>query len=88
VARADCLGRTGDFPPVAMEWFIGEVRRLAVERSGPAPFLQGRDILGLGLSPGPLVGKILAEVYEQQLDSKVQTRDEALAVARKLLTRG
>ncbi|MEO8362419.1 MAG: HD domain-containing protein, partial [Vicinamibacteria bacterium] len=25
VARADCLGRTGDFPPVAMEWFIDQV---------------------------------------------------------------
>lgn len=88
VARADCLGRTGDFPPVAMEWFIEEVRKLAVEWSGPIPFLQGRDILGLGVNPGPMVGKVLAEVYEQQLDSKVQTRDEALALARRLLTPG
>jgi tRNA nucleotidyltransferase (CCA-adding enzyme) len=85
VARADCLGRTGDFSPVAMEWFIEEVRRLSVERSGPEPFLRGRDILELGLKPGPPVGRILAEVYEQQLDSKVQTRDEALAAARRLV---
>ncbi len=88
VARADCLGRTGDFPPVAMEWFIEEVRKLAVERSGPTSLLQGRDILGLGVNPGPVVGKILAVVYEHQLDSKVETRDEALALARQLLTQG
>lgn len=88
VARADCLGRTGDFSPAAMEWFIEEVRKLSVERSGPAPLLMGRDILGLGLKPGPPVGRILAEVYELQLDSKVQTRDEALAVARRLVTGG
>jgi tRNA nucleotidyltransferase (CCA-adding enzyme) len=86
VARADCLGRTGDFPPLAMEWFIGEVRGLSVERPGPEPLLKGRDILELGVKPGPPVGRILAEVYEQQLDSKVQTREEALAAARRLVT--
>jgi tRNA nucleotidyltransferase (CCA-adding enzyme) len=85
VATADCLGRTGKFPPVAMEWFIEEVRKLSVERAGPTPLLQGRDILGLGVKPGPVVGKVLEAVYEQQLDSRVQTRDEALAAARGLL---
>lgn len=88
VARADCLGRTGNFEPVAMEWFIEEVRKLSVERSGPTPLLLGRDVLGLGARPGPMVGKILSEVYEQQLDSKVSNRDEALAVAQKLLGTG
>lgn len=87
VARADCLGRTGNFAPVAMEWFIEEVRKLSVERSGPAPLLRGRDILELGLKPGPQVGRILAEVYELQLDSKVQTPEEARAAARKLIAK-
>jgi len=85
VATADCLGRTGDFPPVAMEWFIGEVRKLSVERGGPLPFLKGRDILELGVKPGPEVGRVLGEVFEQQLDSRVQNRDEALAAARRCL---
>jgi tRNA nucleotidyltransferase (CCA-adding enzyme) len=88
VASADCLGRTGDFPTVAMEWFIAEVRRLSVERTGPAPLLLGRDILALGVKPGPVVGKVLDEVYEQQLDSRVQTREDALALARRLLSPG
>ena len=81
VARADCLGRTGNFQPVAMEWFIEEVRRLAVERKAPTPFLLGRDVLALGMAPGPRVGKLLAEIYEQQLDSKIVSREEALALA-------
>ncbi|MBK5257587.1 MAG: HD domain-containing protein [Vicinamibacteria bacterium] len=85
VATADCLGRTGDFAPLAMEWFIGEVRKLSVERAGPLPLLRGRDLLNLGVKPGPAVGKILNEVYERQLDSLVQTRDEALRAARTLL---
>ena len=86
VARADCLGRTGDFPPVAMDWFIGEVRKLAVERGGPKPLLLGRDVLALGVKPGPEVGRILTEVFEQQLDSKVTTRDDALAAAKALVS--
>lgn len=85
VARADCLGRTGNFEPVAMEWFIEEARKLAVERKAPSPFLLGRDILALGLSPGPRVGLVLAEVYEQQLDSKVRNREEALTMAQRLV---
>lgn len=88
VARADCLGRTGNFSPAAMEWFIEEVRRLSVERAGPAPLLMGRDLLELGLKPGPQVGRILAEVYEQQLDSKVQTHEEAKELARRLIASG
>lgn len=84
VARADCLGRTGDFPPVAMDWFIDQVRNLSVERAGPTPFLLGRDIVALGLKPGPPIGKILTEVYEQQLDSKIVDRDQALSLALRL----
>lgn len=85
VARADCLGRTGNFQPVAMEWFIEEVRKLEVERKAPTPFLLGRDLLALGVAPGPRVGWVLAEIYEQQLDSKVRNRDEALAAAQRLV---
>ena len=88
VARADCLGRTGNFPPVAMEWFIEEVRKLSVERKGPTPLLMGRDLLELGVQPGPQVGRILAELYEHQLDSKIQTREEALALAQRLIAPG
>jgi tRNA nucleotidyltransferase (CCA-adding enzyme) len=85
VARADCLGRTGNFKPDAMEWFMAEVRALKVERKGPIALIQGRDILDLGVKPGPFVGRILADIYELQLDSKVRTRDEALETARRLI---
>jgi tRNA nucleotidyltransferase (CCA-adding enzyme) len=87
VARADCLGRRpGTFAPVAMEWFRDKVRALAVERQPPAPLLQGRDVLALGVPPGPAVGRIVRAVYEQQLDGAVTTLDEARAAA-EVLTR-
>jgi tRNA nucleotidyltransferase (CCA-adding enzyme) len=85
VARADCLGRTGDFPPVAMEWFLERVRQLDVARQPPAPLLRGRDVLALGLPPGPEVGRIVRAVYERQLDGAVTTAEEAREEARRLV---
>jgi len=85
VARADCLGRTGDFAPVAMEWFLERVRQLDVGERPPAPLLRGRDVVALGVAPGPEVGRLVREVYERQLDGLVTTVDEARAEARRLV---
>jgi tRNA nucleotidyltransferase (CCA-adding enzyme) len=88
VARADCLGRTGDFPPVAMEWFLERVRQLEVAERPPDPLLRGRHVLELGLRPGPEVGRIVRAVYERQLDGAVRTLDEAREEARRLVAEG
>jgi tRNA nucleotidyltransferase (CCA-adding enzyme) len=86
VARADCLGRSpGSFEPVAMEWFRDKVRELNVAMRPPEPLLLGRDILALGVAPGPRVGEILRAVYERQLDGAVTTADEARAEAGRLV---
>ena len=78
VARADCLGRRpGRFEPVAMEWFLERVKALDVAVRPPEPLLRGRDLLELGLEPGPLMGEVLRTVYEKQLDGTVTTLDEA-----------
>jgi tRNA nucleotidyltransferase (CCA-adding enzyme) len=85
VARADCLGRVGDFPPLAEEWFMGRVRELGIEVQAPSPLLQGRHVLALGLSPGKRVGEITRAVYERQLDGAVVTLDDAIDAARRLI---
>ena len=85
LARADCLGRTGDFDCSAMDWFLERARALGVEHQPPAPLLLGRHLLDLGLTPGPRVGEILKQVYEHQLDGKVTTVDEAIAEAKRRL---
>jgi tRNA nucleotidyltransferase (CCA-adding enzyme) len=85
VARADCLGRTGDFPPVAMEWFLDRVRQLDVARKPPTPLLRGRDVVALGVPPGPEVGRIVRAVYERQLDGAVSTLEEAEEEARRMV---
>jgi tRNA nucleotidyltransferase (CCA-adding enzyme) len=88
VARADCLGRTGDFAPVAMEWFLDKVRALDVAERPLPPLLRGRDVLALGVAPGPEVGRVLRAVYERQLDGAVTTLEEARDEARRVLGSG
>jgi tRNA nucleotidyltransferase (CCA-adding enzyme) len=86
LAKADCEGREpGRFDCRAMDWFVERARALGVEHRPPAPILLGRHLLTLGLQPGPRMGEVLKAVYEQQLDGRVTTIDEALAAARLLL---
>jgi tRNA nucleotidyltransferase (CCA-adding enzyme) len=88
LAKADCLGRRpGRFEPVAMEWFRERVRQLDVAVRPPAPILRGRDLIELGLAPGPEMGRVLRAVYERQLDGAVSTLEQARDEARRLLGR-
>ncbi len=89
VSRADCLGRRpGRFEPVAMEWFRERVRQLDVALRPPEPLLKGRDLLELGMRPGPQVGHVLQAVYELQLDGQVASLEDARERARRMLEAG
>ena len=86
VAKSDCEGRQpGQFDCSAMDWFLERARSLGVEHRPPAPILLGRHLLALGLTPGPRVGEILKAVYEQQLDGRITTLEEAVDAARPLI---
>lgn len=92
VAKADALGRNLETMPKAewftadaQEWFIERVRELNVEHNAPEPILMGRHLIEMGLKPSKIFGEIIKSVYEQQLDGKVSTIDEALGEARKMM---
>jgi tRNA nucleotidyltransferase (CCA-adding enzyme) len=83
VAKSDCLGRAGAFDCSAMDWFLERARELGVDRSPPKPLLLGRHLLDLGMTPGPKMGELLRQVYEQQLDGEVTTIEAAIENARR-----
>jgi tRNA nucleotidyltransferase (CCA-adding enzyme) len=92
VARADTLGRNAPWVPpekwydaAPQEWFIARARELAVERQAPKNILMGRHLLELGLKPSPLIGEIIAAVYEMQLDGRVRNLEEAKEAARRII---
>jgi tRNA nucleotidyltransferase (CCA-adding enzyme) len=88
VAESDCLGRTGNFDCSGIGWFLERARALGVEHAPPPRVLMGRHLLELGVPPGPRMGEILQQVYEQQLDGRVATIDDAIAAARDILAAG
>jgi putative nucleotidyltransferase with HDIG domain len=78
--RVDCLASHGD---VSNYHFINQRRsELSVEEIKPVPLLNGKDLIALGLTPGPLFGTILAEAYDLQLEEKLSTHEEAVEWAR------
>jgi tRNA nucleotidyltransferase (CCA-adding enzyme) len=85
VAKSDCLGRTGNFDCSAIDAFLERARALGVEHAAPDPIIKGRHLLELGVESGPRMGEILRRIYEHQLDGRVATIEEGLALARELL---
>lgn len=55
------------------------------ETVAPPPLVGGGDLMAaLGLEPGPQVGRLLEAVREAQAAGEVETREQALALARRI----
>ncbi len=49
----------------------------------PAQLLRGDELAtALNLSPGPIIGELLAAIAEEQVEARVSSKDEALEFAR------
>jgi poly(A) polymerase len=58
-----------------------ELTQLSTTHFAPAPFVTGDDLTAAGLKPGPVFKRVLDAVYDAQLEDRVKTKDEALAMA-------
>jgi tRNA nucleotidyltransferase (CCA-adding enzyme) len=50
-----------------------------------SPFLDGEDLLGFGLEPGPLFGSIKERLLQARLDGETGSRDEEETLARSMI---
>jgi poly(A) polymerase len=50
----------------------------------PVPLLRGDDLAAMGYPPGPLFKRVLAAVYDEQLEGSIAGKEQAQALARKL----
>lgn len=69
---------------VAVEFCQNLLRTRTPEELNPKPLLTGDDLQTLGLSPGPLFKKLLDAVRVGQLDGELATREDAVALVRRL----
>ncbi|MDQ6663024.1 MAG: CCA tRNA nucleotidyltransferase [Acidobacteriota bacterium] len=78
--RLDCLSSHGQL----RNYEMARAKRdeMPAEVLKPPPLLTGDDLIAAGYCPGPEFSKMLAAVEDAQLESRIYTRDEALALVR------
>jgi poly(A) polymerase len=52
--------------------------------TAPTPLITGDDLMAAGLKPGPVFKRVLDAVYDAQLEGRVGSRDEAMALGMEL----
>jgi len=72
--------------PAAAERLEREVQTLRERHGGlsPPPLVTGDMLVAIGMASGPRIGAALEALYDAQLEGRVATREEALALARRL----
>jgi poly(A) polymerase len=76
LTRIDALAANGDL--TYYHFCKAKLAELKDDEIHPEPLVRGRDLISLGLTPGPLFGEILTQVEEMQLGGDLQTRAQAL----------
>ncbi len=82
VAKADFFGRyTSEaqsrlFP--AGSWLTEKVQELDLKGKAPSPWLVGKDLIALGLTPGPIFKEWIDESFELQLEGHFKSKEDLL----------
>jgi putative nucleotidyltransferase with HDIG domain len=69
-------------------WLLRQMRAYNVSKETIRPLVLGRDLLKLNVAAGPEMGRMLRELYRQQLDGEFETREGSLKAARRLVRAG
>lgn len=67
------------------EFVEQKLAAFAAETVLPEPWIKGRDLLALGLKPGPLIGQWITRAYDAQLEGRFPDKDALLAWVRREL---
>ena len=81
LSRADYFGRISKDKKErfeAGEWLLKRAKELNVLNAPPKPYVFGKDLIALGLTPSPKFKEILNKVYQAQLEGKFSTKEEAI----------
>jgi poly(A) polymerase len=76
--RVDCLSSHGDLR--LYEFARRKREELPDEEVRPALLVTGRDLIGEGYAPGPRFKEMLAAAEDAQLEGRIRTREEGLAL--------
>jgi|KBSMisStandDraft_5_1062788.scaffolds.fasta_scaffold213591_1 tRNA nucleotidyltransferase (CCA-adding enzyme) len=80
LVEADASGRPPlprQMPP-SMQEMLTLAENLHVSEQGPRPLVLGRHLIVVGVPPGPMMGCLLKEAYDAQLDGEFETVESGL----------
>lgn len=81
VMIADMAGRP-PLDPTPPDWVMNlqsKAESLEVDSRPPEPLIQGKDLIQLGIQPGPEMGSILKKAFEAQIEGIISNKEEALS---------
>jgi poly(A) polymerase len=84
--RVDCASSNGFTDNY--EFLQAKEAEFAAEPLIPPPLVTGRDLIKLGLQPGPRFREILEAIQTEQLEGRILTRESALECLQRLATTG
>ena len=79
--RLDCLGSHEMLDN--HDFLRTYVEEMANEPVLPEPWISGHDLLEIGIQEGRLIGRILKEAYDTQMEDRFQNRADLLAWIKK-----
>jgi poly(A) polymerase len=79
--RLDCLGSHGNLENY--EFLVAQAAELKKKPTIRPPLLTGKDLIKLGMKPGPAMGALLGEIREKQLADELKTPRAARTWAKK-----
>ncbi|HET8890279.1 MAG TPA: CCA tRNA nucleotidyltransferase [Candidatus Angelobacter sp.] len=80
--RLDCMSSHRDLS--LYDFAREKFHELPPEQIRPAPLITGNDLIAAGYKPGPQFKELLTAVEDAQLDGSISTKEEALALVKKL----
>ena len=81
--RVDCASSHGDLSNI--EFIRAKAAEFASEPLIPPPLINGRDLIALGLKPGPEFKSLLETVETAQLENRISTSEEALQLVKETI---
>lgn len=68
-----------------IEWLEPRFGELEQGDYAPSPLLTGDELVAAGFAPGPVFKRVLDAVYDAQLEGRVETKEQAMDLARQLV---
>lgn len=83
--RLDCLSSHGRLENY--ELVRQKLREFPAEQLKPKPLVTGADLIAEGYTPGPAFSKMLAAVEDAQLEGRISSSEEGLALVKQMFPR-